>query len=71
VIRDALVKIEIHRTLQEIDTLTQQIEATPDMDERKRLVFMISQKFQRREELRRVLETDTKDFSWLRDDSHS
>ena len=71
VIRDALVKIEIHRTLQEIDVLTQQIEATPDMDERKRLVYMISQMFQRREELRRILESDTKDFSWLRDDSHS
>lgn len=65
VIRDALVKIEIHRTLQEIDHLTQTIESTPDMDERKRHVFAISQKFQRREELRRILESDTKDFSWL------
>jgi hypothetical protein len=69
IIRDALVKIEIHRTVQEIDHLTQTIESTPDMDERKRHVFAISQKFQRREELRRILESDAKDFSWLQRDT--
>lgn len=71
IVRDALIKIEIHRTHQDIDTLTQTIEATPDMDERKRHVFTITQKFQRREELRRILESDTRDFSWLHGDTRS
>jgi DNA primase len=71
IVRDALIKIEIHRTHQDIDSLTQTIEATPDMDERKRHVFAITQKFQRREDLRRILESDNRDFSWLHGDSQS
>lgn len=65
IIRDALIKIGIHRTHQDIDTLTQLIESTADLDERKRHVFAITQKIQRREELRKLLESDTRDFTWL------
>jgi len=71
IVRDALVKIEIHKTHQEIDRLTRAIDSTPDVDERKQFVYDITQQIQRRETMRRILETDAKDFSWQRGDQQS
>ncbi len=70
-IRDALLNIEIHRLHQRIDEMTQRIETTVDIDERKRYIFRITSMIARRENLRRRFDDPPTDLSWLNDDSAS
>ena len=70
-IRDALLSIEIHRLHQRIDEMTQRIETTIDIDERKRYIFQITSMIARRENLRRRFDDPATDLSWLNDDSAS
>jgi len=70
-IRDALLNIEIHRLHQRIDEMTQRIETTIDIDERKRYIFQITSMISRRENLRRRFDDPPTDLSWLNDDSVS
>ena len=70
-IRDALLNIEIHRLHQRIDAMTQHIETTIDIDERKRSIFQITSMISRRENLRRRFDDPPTDLSWLNDDSAS
>ena len=70
-VRDAMLSIEIHRLHQRIDIMTQTIETTLDVDERKRYMFQIISMIQRREELRRRFADDPKDISWQHDASVS
>ena len=51
--------------------MTQTIETTLDVDERKRYMFQIISMIQRREELRRRFADDPKDISWQHDASVS
>lgn len=66
-VRDALLNIEIHRLHQRIDIMTQTIETTIDIDERKRFMYQITAMIKRREDLRRCFDTDPKDLSWQHD----
>ncbi len=70
-IRDALLSIEIHRLHQRIDEMTQRIETTIDIDERKRYIFQITSMISRRENLRRRFDDPPTDLTWLNDDSAS
>ena len=67
-IRDALLSIEIHRVHHRIDATTQLLEQTADIDERKRLMFRITQLIQQREDLRRRFTHDPRDLTWLHAD---
>ncbi len=70
-IRDTMLGIEIHRVHQRIDAATQMLETMADADERKRIMFRISNMIQHRERLRGAFSSDPLDLSWQHADQTS
>lgn len=71
VIRDSLLRLRIIRLDREIDELSRGLVDIVDIDEREKVMYRMQQNIIKREDTRRLFDTDMEDLTWLHDDTPS